>query len=104
MPFRTRAVPISTIFATRPALELPPSDRTGGELVQSRRCRAGWRSRRGPRGNWIEITTSGSDSIVKVDRDGTGGTYSLAQIATLTGITGLTDEAALVSSGNLVVV
>jgi Ca2+-binding RTX toxin-like protein len=54
--------------------------------------------------DWIEITTSGSDSIVKVDRDGTGGTYSPTQIATLTGITGLTDEAALVSSGNLAVV
>jgi hypothetical protein len=53
--------------------------------------------------DWGQITTSGSDSIVKVDRDGTGGTYSLAQIATLQGITGLTDEAALVSSGNLVV-
>ena len=53
--------------------------------------------------DWVEITTSGSDSIVKIDRDGTGGTYSLTQIATLQGITGLTDEAALVSSGNLLV-
>jgi hypothetical protein len=42
--------------------------------------------------NWIEITTSGSDSIVKVDRDGTGGTYSMTQIATLQSITGLTNE------------
>lgn len=52
--------------------------------------------------DWVEITTSGSDSIVKIDRDGTGGTYSMAQIATLEGITGLMDEAALVTSGNLI--
>jgi len=41
--------------------------------------------------------------VVKVDRDGTGATYSLAPIATIEGVTGLTDEAALVSSGNLIV-
>lgn len=52
--------------------------------------------------DWVEITTSGSDSIVKIDRDGTGGTFSMAQVATLEGITGLTDEAALVTSGNLI--
>lgn len=52
--------------------------------------------------DFVEITTSGADSILKVDRDGTGGTYSLTQIGTLTGITGLTDEAALVTSGNLI--
>jgi hypothetical protein len=51
--------------------------------------------------DWVEITTSGSDSVVKIDRDGTGGTYSMTQVATLQGITGLTDEAALVTSGNL---
>ncbi|MNH46686.1 hypothetical protein D3C79_1095780 [compost metagenome] len=49
------------------------------------------------------MTTSGSDTILKVDRDGDGGTYSLAQIATIQGVTGLTDEAALVSGGQLLV-
>lgn len=53
--------------------------------------------------DFVEITTSGSNSVLKVDRDGTGGTYSLTQIATLEAITGLTDEAALVSSGHLLV-
>lgn len=53
--------------------------------------------------DWVELTTSGSDTILKVDRDGDGGTYSLAQIATITGVTGLTDEAALVTNGNLIV-
>jgi Ca2+-binding RTX toxin-like protein len=57
-----------------------------------------------PIADWVEITTNGSNSVVKVDRDGTGGTYSLTQIATLEGVTGLTDEAALVTNGNLIVV
>jgi len=51
--------------------------------------------------DWVRISNSGSDSTVEVDRDGTGGTYGWTQIATLTGVTGLTDEAALVASGNL---
>jgi len=41
------------------------------------------------------MTTSGNDSILKVDRDGTGGTYSFTQIAIIEGVTGLTDEEAL---------
>jgi trimeric autotransporter adhesin len=53
--------------------------------------------------NWVRISDSGGNSTVEVDRDGAGGTYGWTQIATLTGITGLTDEAALVSSGNLIV-
>ncbi|WP_095193968.1 calcium-binding protein [Pseudomonas sp. Irchel 3A7] len=52
--------------------------------------------------DFVEMTTSGSNTILKVDQDGTGGTYGWTQIATLQGVTGLTDEAALVSNGNLV--
>jgi hypothetical protein len=53
--------------------------------------------------DFVQITTSGSDSILKVDTDGTGTGATWQQIATIVGVTGLTDEAALVSSGNLVV-
>ena len=51
--------------------------------------------------DWVRISNSGSNSTVEVDRDGTSGTYGWTQIGTLTGVTGLTDEAALVASGNL---
>lgn len=51
--------------------------------------------------DWVEITTSGSNSILKVDTNGSGNNF--VQIATITGVTGLTDEAALVTSGNLIV-
>lgn len=52
--------------------------------------------------DFVQITTSGGNSNVALDRDGTAGVYSFTQIATLTGVTGLTDEAALVTSGNLI--
>lgn len=51
--------------------------------------------------DFLEVSDSGSDSIIRVDRDGTGGVYDWVQVATLQGITGLTDEDALVTSGNL---
>jgi len=51
--------------------------------------------------DFVKIEDSGSDSIVSIDRDGTGSAYGWNQVATLKGITGLTDEAALVSGGNL---
>ena len=45
--------------------------------------------------------SSSANSKVEIDRDGTGGAYGWVQIATLNGVTGLTDEAALVANGNL---
>jgi Ca2+-binding RTX toxin-like protein len=51
--------------------------------------------------DWVRITDVSANSKVEVDRDGTGGTYGWVQIATLNGVTGLTDEAALVANGNL---
>jgi Ca2+-binding RTX toxin-like protein len=53
--------------------------------------------------DFVKIEDSAGNSVVSVDRDGTGGTYSWAQIATLNGVTGLTDESALVTSGNLLI-
>lgn len=49
------------------------------------------------------ITTSGPNSIIKVDRDGSGTAYSLVQIRTIKGVTGPNDEQALLTNGNLVV-
>lgn len=53
--------------------------------------------------DFVQITTSGTKSILKVDIDGTGAEHGLTQIATLDNVTGLEDEAALVASGRLVV-
>ncbi|MGH1403928.1 MAG: calcium-binding protein [Alphaproteobacteria bacterium] len=50
--------------------------------------------------DFVQITDSGSDSIVSVDVD--GGADNFVQIATLNNVTGLTDEDALLTSGNLI--
>ena len=50
--------------------------------------------------DFVQFTTSGANSILKVDAD--GGANNFVQIATLNNVTGLTDEAALVTSGNLI--
>jgi Ca2+-binding RTX toxin-like protein len=52
--------------------------------------------------DFVTLTTSGSNTLLKVDLDGTGGTYSPTQIATITGVTGLNVDD-LVSSGHLLV-
>jgi Ca2+-binding RTX toxin-like protein len=52
--------------------------------------------------DFVWITESAGNSNVFVDRDGLGGTYSLVAIATLSGVTGLTDEAALLSNGTII--
>ena len=53
--------------------------------------------------NFVEFTTVGSNTLVKVDRDGTGTTYGWQQVAQLDNLTGLTDETALKASGHLIV-
>lgn len=53
--------------------------------------------------DFVMIETSGSDSTLKVDRDGMDTAYGFAQVATISGVTGITDEAALVAGGNLIV-
>lgn len=53
--------------------------------------------------DWVRFSDDSGNTKVEVDIDGAGGGYGWMQIATLSGVTGLTDEAALVSSGNLVV-
>ena len=51
--------------------------------------------------DFVQITDNGTDSVVSVDID--GGADSFVQVATLLNVTGFTDEAALETSGNLIV-
>jgi Ca2+-binding RTX toxin-like protein len=52
--------------------------------------------------DYVEFTTVGANTEIKVDRDGLGTTYGWQQIAQLDNVTGVTDEAALKASGNLI--
>lgn len=49
---------------------------------------------------WVQITDNGTDSTLSVDAD--GGADSFVSIATITGVTGLTDEADLETNGYLI--
>ena len=52
--------------------------------------------------DFVQITDNGTDSVVSVDVD--GGADNFVQVATLYSATGLTDENALETSGNLITV
>lgn len=52
--------------------------------------------------DFVQITDNGTDSFLAVDRDGSGSIYGFDQIANLSNVTGLTDEAALEAAGNLI--
>jgi Ca2+-binding RTX toxin-like protein len=52
--------------------------------------------------DFVQITTSGSNSILSVDFD--GGANNFVQIATIIGVTGLTNEEALETAGTLITV
>lgn len=53
--------------------------------------------------DFVKMEDGSNNTILSVDRDGTGTAFDWVRIASLDGITGLTDEAALVTSGNLLV-
>jgi len=52
--------------------------------------------------DFVYLTTSGSDTLVKVDLDGTGTAYSPTAIATIQGVTGL-DLDSLIADHHLIV-
>ena len=53
-------------------------------------------------GDFVKVTQSGSDTIVQIDRDGTGGNFVTANVVTLTGVH--TDLATLLANHQLMVV
>ena len=52
--------------------------------------------------DFVTFTASGSNTIVAVDKDGSGSAYSAQNIATLNGITGLNADD-MVNNGSLIV-
>ncbi|VCX01423.1 hypothetical protein BANRA_03385 [Escherichia coli] len=53
-------------------------------------------------GDFVKVTQSGSDTIVQIDLDGTGGTFATTNVVTLTGVH--TDLATLLANHQLMVV
>ena len=52
---------------------------------------------------WVQITDNGIDSTLAIDANGAAGGVNFTAVATIVGVTGLTDEAALLNNGNLIV-
>ena len=50
--------------------------------------------------DFVQITDNGTDSTLSIDQN--GGADNFVAVATILGVTGLTDEASLESSGMLV--
>ncbi|HBH5319565.1 TPA: Ig-like domain-containing protein [Escherichia coli] len=59
-------------------------------------------SQAGNIGDFVKVTQSGSDTIVQIDRDGTGGGFATTNVVTLTGVH--TDLATLLANHQLMVV
>lgn len=51
---------------------------------------------------FVQITDDGADSTLAIDQDGTAKGTNFVTLATISGVTGLTDEAALLSGGYLI--
>jgi Ca2+-binding RTX toxin-like protein len=76
---------------------------SGGDVIDLSDILTGYNSATDQLEDFLHFATSGSDTTVSVDVDGTAGGTSWTQIALIAGVTGITDEDALVASGNLVV-
>jgi Ca2+-binding RTX toxin-like protein len=53
--------------------------------------------------DFVRMTDNSGNTTLEIDRDGAGSTYSWQQIATIENVTGLTNEASMVTNGNLIV-
>uniref|UniRef100_UPI0024E0FD14 beta strand repeat-containing protein n=1 Tax=Comamonas halotolerans TaxID=3041496 RepID=UPI0024E0FD14 len=54
-----------------------------------------------PVGNYVDVTSSNGDTVISIDRDGSGGAYDFVQLATLTGVT--TDLESLLANQQIIV-
>ncbi len=53
--------------------------------------------------DFVQLSESAGDTLLSIDRDGTGMTYGWTQIASIQGVTGLGDADAMVTAGQLLV-
>lgn len=53
--------------------------------------------------DFVQISESSGDTLLSIDRDGTGTTYGWTQIASIQGVTGLQDADTMVTAGQLLV-
>lgn len=75
-------------------------DTSEGDVIDISDVLSGYDAQTDDITDFVQITDNGTDSTLAIDANGGGDSFST--VATILGVTGITDEAALVSNGNLV--
>ncbi|MCX9040018.1 type I secretion C-terminal target domain-containing protein, partial [Citrobacter portucalensis] len=56
---------------------------TQGDKIDIHELLSGWNHQASTLGNYVQVTTNGSNTVIAIDRDGTGGTYQSTNLITL---------------------
>ncbi len=54
-----------------------------GDKIDIHELLSGWNHQTSTLGNYVQVTTNGSNTVIAIDRDGTGGTYQSTNLITL---------------------
>ena len=54
-----------------------------GDKIDIHELLSGWNHQASTLGNYVQVTTNGSNTVIAIDRDGTGGTYQSTNLITL---------------------
>ncbi len=57
-----------------------------GDKIDLRELLTGWDHQASTLGNYVQVSTSGANTLISVDRDGTGSTYNSTPLITLDGV------------------
>ncbi|POT56297.1 Ig-like domain repeat protein [Citrobacter amalonaticus] len=71
-----------------------------GDKIDIHELLTGWNHQASTLGSYVQVTTSGANTIISVDRDGTGGTYQSTNLVTLENVNTTLNE--LVQNNHLI--
>ncbi|MEB4674188.1 Ig-like domain-containing protein [Enterobacteriaceae bacterium G50] len=63
-----------------------------GDQINIHDLLVGWNGQQSTLGNYLNVTTSGNNTVISIDRDGTGSTYHSTQLITLENVHTTLDE------------
>lgn len=63
-----------------------------GDKIDLRELLTGWDHQASTLGNFVKVTTNGTDTVIAIDRDGTGSTYNSTTLITLNNVHTTFDE------------
>jgi hypothetical protein len=63
-----------------------------GDKIDIHDLLQGWNGQQSTLGNYLNVTTSGNNTVISIDRDGTGTTHNLTTLVTLENVHTTLDE------------